>query len=225
MNVSYLSRLRDAIADGRKNADPPLEHNCLVVVRVQCMPILDKNDRISTNEIESILTHRGWNAFGVMTPPDFVYLGRNNELHFLFQELPESQTLHVLISITSSICTYFLKNKKIDCCVCTGSKLTNIAEVFAYFVLEEDSYCRKEAKTILETEAEHLSIAELRELFTAKGKGEWKLPPAGIFYRLTKAEQRPLRGWKTTKLPNMVRLQKHISFNKFEEHLEMIFGP
>ena len=115
MNVSYLSRLRDAIADGRKNADPPLENNCLVVIRVQCAPILDKNDRISTNEIESILTHRGWNAFGVMTPPDFVYLGRNNELHFLFQELPESQTLHVLISITSSICTYFLKNKKIDC--------------------------------------------------------------------------------------------------------------
>ena len=91
MNVSYLNRLREQIAETKKKGDPPLAPDTLIILRVTRTPCFEKGGW--GTQVSDIFQDGGW-ARGGVNPPSLIFI-LNEEAHFYFPR-PKS-SMNVLI--------------------------------------------------------------------------------------------------------------------------------
>ena len=215
MNVSYLNRLREQIAETKKKWDPPLESDALIILQVTRTPAFPKGGW--ENQVSDIFQDKGWVQGGVK-PPSLIFI--LNEKGYFYFHHPKS-SMNVLISTTSSICT----NVDPTLYQCTASHLTNIAEVLAYFVLETDRVLRTHAEALIGIPLDHMTEKEFWETVTNSGV-QVDYSKHGVFYKLRKLNNTRLKDWKclTNEKNPVVKISTSLSFNTFEENISLLFN-
>ena len=218
MNVSYLNQLREQIAETKKQADPLLAPDALIILRITRIPSFP--DGSWETQVSDVFRDEGW-ALGGVDPPSLIFV-LNEEAHFYFPR-PKS-SMNGLISTVSSICT------KTDTATpmlyqCSAAHLTNLAEVLAYFVLETDHIIRAQAETLLETQLDYMTNKEFQQTL-ATSHPQFKCAKQGTFYRLQKTNSEILKDWKylTNGTNSVVKISKTLSFDTFEENISILFN-
>ena len=217
MNLSYLTRLREQIAETKKKADPPLPSDALIILRVTRTPGFSKGGW--ETQVSDVFQDEGWTRGGV-DPPSLAFI-LNEEGHFYFRRPQNS--MNALISTASSICTKVDTDSPV-LYQCTASHLTNVAEVLAYFVLETDHVLRSQAETLIGTPLDHMTEKEFWETITHSQTPYCS--EQGIFYKLRKSDNSRLKGWTclTNEENPIVKISTPLSFDAFEENISLLFN-
>ena len=221
-DVSYLNRLKDQISEGKKKSDPPLKENTLRVIHARVVPPPTRKSNWD-ERAAAILHNPAWETAGGQRP-SLVFVAAEHA-HFYFENPPKTTTMAVVISISTTVWSRaVLKPGDRGLCLCTGTFLSNLAEVFAYFVLEEDAFSRAQAEKIVGEPLGHLTDSEVEDALTKKGRASWTPAPA-LYYRVpSMPRSKKFREWSTVPGKNLIRLEKKMSFNKFNEHMHLLFG-
>ena len=151
MNTSYLYRLRDEISEMKKNATTQIKEKKIILSSVLPGGVEKRK------YIQNVFNDEKWKI--VCSNPDIIYV-IGNTAHYYFGT--PTGSLNNLISVFSSILT---RHAHEDCkyvCVCTAAQMTNLPEVFAFFVLESEAYYRKELEKIVGKPVDHLTNKELK---------------------------------------------------------------
>ncbi len=218
MNVSYLTQLREQIAETKKRADPPLPPDTLIILRVSRTPKFNRNSWES--QIKPIFQDEGWTQQGG-TPPNLIFV-LDEEAYFYFPH--PKQSMNILISTASSICTK-IDRLNPEVYQCSAFHLTNVAEALAYFVLEIDRVERTKAERLLGIPLDHMTEKEFRDALS-NSQVQFDYSKTGVFYKKCKSNSTILEGWTffDDETNTVVKLSKALSFNEFEENIALLFN-
>lgn len=218
MNTSYLYRLRDEISETQKIADTRIKEKKIVL----SAPLPAAWAGRAGKYIQEVFKDEAWEATGC-SPPDLTYVA-GTTAHYYFGS-PRTGSLNVLLSAASSILTRIglrlsshppagrarPANQKPSregakpkyTCVCTVAQMTNLPEIFAFFVLEGEAHYREVLSKKVGEPLDHLTEDELKTKAGKYAEGITK----GRVHR-----------------PNKPGLDMCLSFVEYERQVLVLFG-